>query len=191
MSRAIKYHKIMSLSPAIIFINSDINDAEQRTLQTQLFIDDTMTKTEFDHRITVDPNYATIIHLQNLRIMVILSSFHDMVNRNLADVVMFLHQGLADIECNKFGPPGQSYTIQRLTFYELLRAAGSSNVCCLPFQALSTCGSCKYPFYCDQCHTFSGIRTCRGCQCRCKCGCDVHLPNCENEAHNIDFINRK
>ena len=121
-----------SMPPAIVFVNGDItypatpppnppdldvfigsepnnptsyidSPSELTTLQIQLFIDDTMTKSEFDARMVADPNYATIVHLQGLRILVILPTFRDFVNRERADVVMFLHQGLADIETNWFG----------------------------------------------------------------------------------------
>ena len=223
-----------SLPPAIFFINGDINyppnppyfpgtDPKAPTntlaiLQTQLSIDDTMTKAEFDARVAVDPNYPTVIHLQGFRILVIVPEYSDgyasypphfhphinIPNIQFADVVMFLHQGLADIEKNRFGPPGQSYEIQRLNMYELLRAVGSSSVVILPFFTMPHCNSCNYPFYCDKCHTFSGIRVCGGCGGGCQCGCscglidnqgirisNIHAPNCDNEYHNPDFINRK
>lgn len=247
-----------SLPPAIIFINGDItyppttvfigtqpqlpgsyaSFSELTNLQTQLYIDDTMTKAEFDARVVADPNYPTIVHLRGLRILVILPTFYDDHNRHYADIVLFLHQGMADVECNRFwhdddddgygpyphtyppppppnyprshhhhgakGPPGQSYDIQRLTIYELLRAADSHSVVILPFEAMPHCDSCNYPFYCDRCHTFSGIKICHKCGCGCQCGCGtylvdgqgiksspVYLPNCDNEAHNRNFINRK
>ncbi len=223
-----------SLPPAIFFINGDINCpptppyfpgvdplAPTNTLtilQTQLFINDTMTKAEFDARIEADPNYATIVHLQGLRILVIVPSYSDgyasypphfhphinIPNMQYADVVMFLHQGLADVEFNRFGPPCHSFEVQRLTMYQLLRAVNSPNVVILPFYTLPHCNSCDYPFYCDQCHTFSGIRICNSCGCGCQCGCTcrlvnnqgikssvIHAPNCDNEYHNRNFINRK
>lgn len=222
-----------SLPPAIFFINGDITypstskvvfpgtnpkASELTTLQTQLFIDDTMTKAEFDARVAVDPNYPTIVHLQGLRILVIVPSYQDgyatypphfnphinIPNMQYADVVIFLHQGLADVEFNRFGPPCHSFEIQRLTMYELLRAVNSPDVVILPFSALPHCNSCNYPFFCDRCHTFSGIRICNSCGCGCQCGCGtglidnqgikqgiIHAPNCDNEYHNPDFINRK
>lgn len=205
-----------NLPPAIFFINGDISYPapefigappsvdEFTTIMTQLYIDGYMSKTEFDARVAADPNYPTIVHLQNLRILVILDSFQDGYNRDLADVVMFLHQGLADIEKNNFGPPGQSYEIQRMNLWAMLRAAHSPYVITLPFGAHAQCDACKYPFYCDGCHTFSGIRICKGCGCKAKCGCDcrltdnqgipvnpIYAPNCDNEYHNRDFINRK
>jgi hypothetical protein len=215
-----------SLPSAIFFINGDISyppkppffpgtDPKAPTntltiLQTQLFIDDTMTKAEFDARVAADPNYPTIIHLQNLRILVIVPLYNDgytymnLPNMQFADVVMFLHQGLADVEFNRFGPPCQNYEVQRMNMYALLRAAQSPNVVILPFNALPHCNSCNYPFFCDRCHTFSGIRICNSCGCGCQCGCTsglvdnqgrrigiIHAPNCDNEYHNPDFINRK
>lgn len=214
---------------------SDASVSELTNLQIQLFIDDTMTKAEFDARVVADPNYPTIVHLRGMRILVILPTFYDHHNRDLADVVIFLHHGMADVECNRFehhdddddlthtypkppppnyphehhhrgakGPPGQSYDIQRLTIYELLRATHSHSVVTLPFEMMPHCDDCNYPFYCDRCHTFSGIKICRKCNCDCKCGCGtylvdgqgiisspVHLPNCDNETHNRDFIHRK
>ena len=216
-----------SLPSAIFFINGDINcppnppyfpgtDPKAPTntltiLQTQLFIDDTMTKAEFDARVESDPNYPTIVHLQGNRILVIVPLYNDgyhymaVPNIQYADVVMFLHQGLADVEFNRFGPPCHSFEVQRLTMYELLRAVKSPGVVTLPFGVTGgCCNSCKYPFFCDQCHTFSGIRICKTCGCGCQCGCScglidnqgirqgiIHAPNCDNEYHNPDFINRK
>lgn len=217
-----------ALPPAIFFINGDINyppttppalfpgtDPKAPTntytiLTTQLFIDDVMTKDEFDGRVAVDPNYPTIVHLQGLRILVIVPKYNDgytymnLPNMQYADVVMFLHQGLADIEKNRFGPPFQDFEIQRINMYQLLRAVNSPNVVILPFSTMPRCDTCRYPFYCDCCHTFSGIRTCGGCGGNCQCGCScglidnqgikrsiIHAPNCDNEYHNPDFINRK
>lgn len=212
-----------SLPPAIFFINGDITyppsppffpgttpSSELQTLQRQLFIDDTMTKDEFDLRVAADPNYPLIVHLQMLRILVIVPKYNDgyhymaVPNIQFADVVLFLHQGLADVEINHLGPPGQSYDIQRMTMYSLLRAAGSPNVVILPFTALPTCSQCDFPFFCDRCHTFSGMKVCPACKNGCGCGCGtvlvdnqglkdgiIHAPNCDNEFHNPDFINRK
>src|ERR1700674_2295323 len=158
-----------SLPPAIFFINGDITypstnpvvfpgtdpkTSELTTLQTQLFIDDTMTKSEYDLRVAADPNYPLIVRLQMLRILVIVPQYNDgytymnVPNIQTADVVLFLHQGLADVEINHLGPPGQNYDIQRMTMYSILRAAHSPNVIILPFNALPHCNSCDFPFFC-------------------------------------------
>jgi hypothetical protein len=263
-----------SLPPFVLFVNGDItyrpepppnppdlpvfigsqpqltssyaSVSELKNLQIQLFIDDTMTKEEFDARVCADPNYPTIIHLRGLRILVILPTFRDYHNRELADIVLFLHQGMADVLTNRFqhfeedyeheydgyrshtypyppqphyeypdehrprkfavGPPGQSYDIQRLNVYELIRAAHScgGGDFFLPFEMMPHCRDCNYPYYCDYCHTFSGIKICRDCCGPCKCGCGtylidnqgvkespIHLKNCDNEYNNYAFIHRK
>lgn len=229
--------------------NSYASVSELTNLQIQLFIDDTMSKEEFDARIAGNPNYPTIVHLQNLRILVIMHSFYDGYgyhgcydgyeyrggyddhacnyngtydynsdhnhdyddnfydgyNHQHADVVLFLHQGLADIEHNRFGPPRQNFPTQRLTIYELFNSVHQHNVVVVPWGVGGNCCECcQYPFYCDCCHTFSGIRKCGGCGGESKCGCScglydrqgiksspVHLPSCDNEAHNPAFIYRK
>jgi hypothetical protein len=257
-----------SLPSAIIFINGDItypaepppyppssdvfigsipnnprsyitSPSELNTLQNQLFIDDTMTKYEFDRRMWEDPNYATVVHLQGMRILVILPTFQDYLYRDLADITLFLHQGLADVLTNRFwhreepevivhtypqtcpdfpdeeprhgvavGPPGKCYELQRLTIYELIRAShscSSNGDITVPDEALGqNCQKCLYPFRCDRCHTFSGIKICNSCCGECKCGCDtglisnqgvpispIHLPNCDKEANNYAFTHRK
>ncbi len=274
----------MAPPPAIIFINDvdgldylntlHTNDSPDPStisnLVNQLFIDDIMFKSEFDARVAAEPYYPTIVHLRGLRIMVMLPTLQDGYNRKYADVVLFVHQGMADIEFNRFaskedhrwdnddgycrnreiapsqfhratieynrgqndncgcgggdwddddhdhedddvrfknyyGPPGQSYDIQRLNIYELLRVNHCEGDVDLPWGVgMGCCNCCQYPFYCDGCHNFSGMKTCRKCGqdscCGCNCGLvdnqgvrgsPVHEPNCENEAHNRSFINRE
>jgi len=196
----------ISCPPGATFIGADPSSSTLTTLMTQLYIPicDVMTKAEFDARLAVDPNYATVVHLQLLRILVILPDFHDLTNRQYADVVMFYHQGLIDIEKNKFGPPGQSYELQRANMWAVLRAGHSKQVITLPFPGTAPCDACRYPFYCDRCHTFSGMKICESCGCGCQCGCTckltdnqgivqnpIYAPNCDNEYHNEDFIHRK
>jgi hypothetical protein len=244
-----------ALPPGIFFVNGDISYPPTKTfigdtltqigssagpdslttLVTQLFIDDVMTKEEFDARMAADPNYSLIVHLRGFRILVIVPQYYDQVNRQYADVVMFLHQGLVDVESNQFawpifgtpcssccsgdgyghthipgvatGPPGQCYDLQRINMYDLLRAGKgefSGSGCCavVPWFAF-TCNQCSYPFFCDMCHTFSGMKVCQSCLGPCGCGCGtilvdqqgivespIYAPNCDNEFHNPDFIFR-
>lgn len=177
------------LPPAIIFVNADINDAIKSTFTTQLYINETMPFSEFNARVAVSPTYPATVHLQNQRILVILPTFHDFTNRTLADVVLFYNQGQVTIEKNNFGPPGLSLPLDRVNIWELLRAVRSKYVIILSGCESMRCWSCDFPFRCDKCHTFSGIRTCVSC-CG-DCVSTVHLPNCDNEYHNHDFINRK
>lgn len=149
----------MNIPPAIFFLNGDITYppiqpppqevgsdpslyigdsdplnkiSEVTNFQKQLDITETMTKQEFDLRVATDPNYPNIVHLQGLRILVILDSFQDEVNRNLADVVMFVKQGIVTVEKNKFGPPRLSFDMQRINVFQMLRAVHSPNVVIVP-----------------------------------------------------------
>ena len=132
--------------PLYIGANPASRISELTNLQRQLNIDETMCKEEFDARVEGTPEYPRIVHLQGLRILVILESFQDMYLRNLADVVLFVKQGLASVQKNKFdceyfyeydeedpchrrqGRPRLTLDMQRLNIYELLRYNHSPNV---------------------------------------------------------------
>jgi hypothetical protein len=170
---------------AIFFVNSDLNATSLSNLQSQLYINDTMTDTEFDARTTADPNYPSTIHLQKLRVLVIRKDFRDLTNRALADVVVFVKQGMATILKNNFGPPGLSLPTERLNMYALLRAVGSPNVAILPQPSAppTACGcSCN-------CNCGSGLRGIFAIEARDTSG--VQDSNPDNECNNSDFINRK
>jgi len=108
-----------TLPAAIIFVNEDLTDFARSKLIAQLYINDTMTLTEFNLRMTADPNYATVVRLQGLRILVT-ADFNDQTNRSQADVVIFVKNGLAGIETNKFGSPGLTLPVIDLYIYRLL-----------------------------------------------------------------------
>lgn len=98
---------------AIIFCNADLSDNVLTTIQRQLFITDTMTGVEFDARIAVDPDYPDEIHGNGRRVLVI-RSFLEHTNRQIADLVLFVKNGLASVEASKFGPPGITYPVDRM-----------------------------------------------------------------------------
>lgn len=174
----------MLLPSAIFFINPEISTAQQELLKTQLFIDEVMQDSEFDDRVTADPNYPTVVHGQNLRILVIKNNFADVTNRELADVVIFIKQGLMSIEKNKFGPPDVTFSINRPNLWALLRAVNSDQVPILPSKPVYPFAwQCQVP--CPPCGLGgifalqlqnSGISACK---------------NPDNEYNNIAFINRK
>lgn len=166
----------MNLPSAIFFVNADLNDGIKATLTSQLYIDETMSDTEFDGRVQADPTYPDQVHLNGLRILVIRQNFMDYTNRNLADVVFFVKQGMAYIEKNNFGPPALTFAIDRFNMYELLRFNNSKFVVILPHTAgPPPCGRKLGGIVVDQLADASG----------------VHCPNPDNESNNIDFINRK
>lgn len=172
----------MANPSAIIFINSDINDAIKNKLIAQLIITETMTGQEFDSRVGADPNYPQIIHTNYIRILVIRDSFRDLTNRNLADIVMFFKQGIVSIEQTNFGPPGLRYQLDRINLYDLLRYNGSSHVKILPSSTVSDTCCCINSCNCGLGGIFAIVsRDTSGITC----------PNTDNISHNTDFINRK
>lgn len=164
----------MSIASAIIFVNADLTDSLKSILAEQLNITETMTGAEFDARMAVDPNYATVVHLQKIRILVIRSDFRDYTHRTIADVVMFVKQGLVSIEKNNFGPPGLTLPLERLNLYALLRYNNSSEVTILPTTPTTRSSA------------LGGIFTILSTD-----PSGVHDANTDNEANNEDFINRK
>lgn len=164
-----------SLPPAIFFVNADIDDGIKAKITTQLFIDEVMNDTEFDARAKVIPNYPDQVHLNGLRILVIRKNFRDYTNRNLADVVFFVNQGMASIEKNNFGAPALTLAIDKFNMYALLRFNNSANVVILPPTAGPPPEFRLRGIVADQLADSSG----------------VHDPNPDNESNNIDFINRK
>lgn len=122
----------MLLPSAIIFINNDMTAAQINNLSKQLFISEVISGDQFNERVEVDPNYPQVVHGQDLRILVLQSDFRDYTNRELADVAMFVKQGLIAVEKNKFGPPGVTFQQDRLNIWQLLRGAESNQVVILP-----------------------------------------------------------
>jgi hypothetical protein len=171
----------MNLPPAIVFINADIDNQIRATLTTQLFLNEVMSDTEFDSRVSADPNYPINVHLQGLRILVVRQNYQDFTNRTLADVVIFVNQGQAVVEKNNFGPPGLSLPIARLNIYALLRSVGSSFVVILPGTSAAETEE-------DELEELVGIGGIVGEEL--SAGIPGSLVEDPDEDDNIDFINR-
>lgn len=163
-----------NLPAAIVFVNADLGSGIQTKLTAQLLIDEVMTNIEFNNRVSVDPNYPLEVHSNGLRILVLLPSLMDFTNRNLADVVLFAKGGLVTIEQDNNGPPMQSYQVDRVNIYDLLRYNKSGQVIVLP--------NTGERFH----HRLKGIVSDEYID-----SSGVHLPNPDNELNNPDFINRK
>ena len=137
---------MQSLS-AIIFVNDHTNTSILGILQTettisqsidgtiasQLQVNDVISLSEFNARVAADPNYPTFIHLNKLRLLVILDDFQDLTNRNLADIVLYIKAGLASVLKNNFGPPGLTLPVVRLNLWNLVNGINSSNSVCVTF----------------------------------------------------------
>jgi hypothetical protein len=176
----------MQLPPAIIFINSDLNDTSKATLRSQLYINQIITGKQFDDVIAVDPTFPDQIHLNGARVLVIRDELYPYPNYDLADVVVFLKQGLASIEKNKLGPPKLTLSLERLNIYALLRGAGSQYVVILPSLPCGPRFACGC--YHHHCNGFRGII---GIEWYANDTTGVHCPNPDNIYNNPDFLNRK
>ena len=107
------------LRPAgIIIINNDLTTSVQNALIRQLHISEVIDGYVFDDRVASDSNYITNIKLLNLRILV-KRSLEELTNRELADLVVFATHGAVSILKSKFGPPGCSFAISRVTWPQL------------------------------------------------------------------------
>lgn len=107
----------MLLPSAIIFIN-DVNDEITSILSSQLYISEIITGEEFDLRIANDPNYPSIVHNADLRILVKREDYK--TNGEYADVIGYVKNGLFCVMVNNVGPMGLSLQIDRLNIYQLL-----------------------------------------------------------------------
>lgn len=125
----------MLYPPAIIFVNDDLVEQIKNVLKSQLFLDEILSGDQFDgyvlaeNYITVDgeitqSDYVDKLKIDKKRILVV-RTFNNLQNKNLADIVIFIKAGLASIQKNNFGPPMQTYPVASLTMFQLL---GSSSV---------------------------------------------------------------
>jgi hypothetical protein len=172
----------MKLPGAVIFTNNDLNEASYTKLTAQLHLTEIITKSEFDSRISNDPSYPTIVKGLKFRILVTLPTMQDLSNRESADVVMFIKNGIASILKNNFGPPGFQYSIERMNVYEILRYNLSDEVKFYPNisnQQSNTCcsNSCN-------CSGFKQLFQTNNSN-------EVFCANPDNIYNNTDFKNRK
>lgn len=94
---------------AILYVNKDISPSVIFHLKRQLFLTDVIEDGYvFDANVSSDPNYLQSLRATNQRVMVLRDDFATRGTNpywTSADVVMFVKQGIAAIECNKFGSP--------------------------------------------------------------------------------------
>jgi len=112
------FHSFHNHPSAIIFSNTDLSANVQAAISRQLYLTEVMTGAEFDARVAGNPNYPAIIHLNNLRILV-LRDLSDLTNRSLADLVLFFKAGLAYVLFHRTGAPGFTIPIDKMYLAEL------------------------------------------------------------------------
>lgn len=110
----------MILPSLIIIINNNFSENQLQSLKTQLFIHEVINSSEFNNRIVVQPSYIQRVRLNNLRIMIILDDFYNYNNRQYADIVMNIKNGLGFIEKNNFGPPGQIINLNKINIFNII-----------------------------------------------------------------------
>lgn len=103
---------------AIIFVNNDLTPSVSNMLVKQLYIDEVIDGYVFDQRIESDGYYLGTIAQSQKRLMVV-RSFTELENRSVADVVIFVKNGMAAVETKKVGPPGLTFKILNLTWSKL------------------------------------------------------------------------
>jgi len=184
IARGINYYYFMQIPGIIFFINNDISTETQTNLQSQLYIDEVITDTEFNARITADPNYPIIIHFNNLRILVLESPYDtNPSNKEFANIALFFKNGMLYVLDHHYGFPTISINAQNINLFNLKNIIKE-----IHFEKFN----------------------CRKCHCGCSCNCFKHLPiqlqrlllapwdpsgvhsaNCDNEFNNKAFIERK
>jgi hypothetical protein len=127
----------MIINSAIIFCNSDISASIQATLVKQLYIVETITGVEFDARVAADPNYPSIVHLNNIKLLV-LYKYPVVNNRNLANAIIFIKAGLAYLEDKVIGNHGEAFGVDKLSLSKLLGGNTKS------YQFNRLCQCCGY-----------------------------------------------
>jgi len=103
---------------AIIFCNNDLSQSVEDMLVRQLYINEVIDGYVFDARVAADSNYLTYVKSGNLRLMVV-RSFEELTNRELADVAIYVKHALAAVEINKFGPHGITFPVLNLSWPKL------------------------------------------------------------------------
>lgn len=123
----------MNPPAAIIYVNDNISDSVKEKLVRQLFIDDVQTSGEFDGYVdgysdgyydgyVVPISYPLYLKSKGLRVMVLRNDFPSRgTNPDWldADIVIFVKNGLAAIEYNRFGPPHPQMSVALITWFKL------------------------------------------------------------------------
>jgi hypothetical protein len=105
-------------SGAVVFVNNDLTDNVRNFLVRQLRINEVIDGYVFDDRIAADPDYKIKLGQLYQRVMVV-RSYEELENRDLADVAIFVSHGLAAILKNNYGPHGATHSVVDLTWGQL------------------------------------------------------------------------
>lgn len=119
----------------IIFVNDDLAlPSAENFLIKQLFITQTLDGYTFDANLA-STNYLPTLKQFNQKVLV-LRSYCEFANRNsnanwtVADVVIYVKNGLIFVEKNKFGPHGFTCKFEEVTWGKLLHKEKCTCECC-------------------------------------------------------------
>lgn len=177
------------LPPALIFVNSQLNQSLFTKIAQQLLITETISESTFMTRLTTDPDYVKVIDGYTpdgydgytQRILVVANDFINSPVRQVADIVLSVVHGLASILKNNIGPTGLTFQVDRMNLYSLLRYNGSKYVTILKSTAnCCDCSACQCGYLVP---SFSGAF---GAYCY---KCSIYC-NSDNECNNEAFRNR-
>lgn len=101
---------MVAVPAAVIFVNDDLTDNVLAKLISQLHISEALTGETFDSRLSSDSTYVDKIKQLGRRVLVV-RDFSDISNRDYADVLIFVKNGLAAVETDKVGPPGITFEV--------------------------------------------------------------------------------
>lgn len=107
-----------ALPSAIIFVNNDLVPQVQAHIEKQLHISQTLDGYAFDATLISDTTFITNVTAQNRRILVI-RPFTELENRTIADVTIFVKNGMAAVLQNNFGGPLATFPLINLHWSQL------------------------------------------------------------------------
>lgn len=107
------------VNSAIVVVNDDINEQIKSVFKRQLDCEEVIDGTEFDARITADPNYPVTAKLNNKTILVCRDLSKDF-DRTVVDFVVFFKNGLVSVLNSKYGPPGLTLPLDRIYLNRLI-----------------------------------------------------------------------
>ncbi len=100
---------------AVVFVNADLVDQVRTHIVKQLHINEVISGITFDARVAADANYVSKVKQLSVRILVE-RPYTELENRTLADIVIFVKNGLAANLKGGVGPPTQTYPVLNLHY---------------------------------------------------------------------------
>lgn len=108
---------------AIIFINNDTSDQVKNYIKSQLFVSEIISSETYDSRVSNSFLYPYITRGANLRIIVTQADLSIINNRESADAILFVKEGIATIY-NNVDSTTKEIAVTRLTIKDIVTEQG-------------------------------------------------------------------